>query len=405
MKYIFLLLCSFSFVCASIDIANLTCQGFAYIKQDDFERALPYYAQAVVHDPKNVHANYNIAYILLQLSLCDQAVHWYKKALECDPKHENALFGCAKALLTLGHYEKGLHFFEWRYGSVERIHKKYKLFELTPRSFEDKEVVLLSEWGMGDNIQCLRYVHDVKKAGAKKIVVQTHSSLQKLFSLCPYIDQVITMQDPIYSGAVCVPMFSLPRIFKTSVETIPNPMPYLFSDPTLDRHWHEQLKNDTNFKVGICWYSNKSNLQQNKYVQRCIPLEVFEPLTRIAGVSVYSLQKGDGQELLNKYDAHCPFKVIEGLDVDHGPFMDTVSVMKEMDLIISADTSIVHVAGAMYLPVWTLLPYSADWRWLQNRSDSPWYPSMRLFRQKEPNNWIQLMDEVVDCLKDMLLSN
>jgi ADP-heptose:LPS heptosyltransferase len=401
--YIFLLLCSFSFISASIDTAHLMRQGFDYIKQENFEHALSYYAQAVVHDPKNAHTNYNVAYILLQLSLCDKAAHWYEKSLECDPTHENALFGYAKALLTLGNYEKGLHFFEWRYGSVERIHKRYNLFELTPLSFENKEVVLLSEWGMGDNVQCLRYVHDVKKAGAKKIVVQTHKSLQKLFSLCPYIDQVVTMQDPIYKRAVCVPMFSLPRIFKTSVETIPNPMPYLFSDPTLDLHWHERLKSDTDFKIGICWYSNKSNLQQNKYVQRCIPLEVFEPLTRIAGVSVYSLQKGDGQELLNKYGSDCPFKVIDDLDVDHGPFMDTVSVMKEMDLIISADTSIVHIAGAMDLPVWTLLPYSADWRWLQNRLDSPWYPSMRLFRQKEPNNWVQVMDEVIDCLKDHFL--
>ncbi len=387
-----------SFMCPISDTQTLLEQGMQKLEHDP-ALAWPYFAQLVSLNSKSAQSNYNLAYVLFQLGLYKESIHWYKEAMQINPHHEMAIFGCAKALMALGDYKRGLPLFEWRFGSVANIHKKYNLFNLTPDAFKGKDVLLIGEMGFGDTLQCLRYALELKKVGANNIIVQAPKALHQMLTLCPYIDQIVAPGDTVGTHVVAVPMFSLMRIFNTTIDTIPTPMPYLHSNSSLDAYWHEQLKGDANFKIGITWHSWSINLSKHKYMRRSIPIEQFEVLTKIPGVSVYSLQKADGQKCLEKYNDNCPFIVFDELDESHGPFMDTLSIMKEMDLIISADTSIVHVAGALNVPVWTLLPYAADWRWLQHRTNSLWYPSMRLFRQKEPGNWQQVMNEIVDCVR------
>jgi len=377
------------------DLRDIKREAHQAIKQGNMQQAADLFGQAHAIDPDDMAVWYNMAYCLVRCNRYTQAVQWYQKVLERNPDDEMATFGLAKALLALGDYERGLLLFEWRYGSCQAMHKRYKVFNLTPASFAGKEVVLISEWGIGDMIMSLRYVQQVKEAGATRILVQTSSALVPLLSLCPYIDQVITPETWVPAHTIDVPLFCLPRIFGTTPETIPTPIPYLYADEVLRAQWHAICAELKGYKIGICWSSNKINRSAPACVRRTIPLATFDLLSTLPDVTLVSLQKGDGEHEL----ATCAdrYVVFNHLDDEHGAFMDTVALMKELDLIITADTSIAHIAGALGCQTWVLLPYAADWRWFLERSDSPWYPTVRLFRQQTPGDWDGVMKEVYDA--------
>src|SRR6185312_13510586 len=163
-------------------------------------------------------------------------------------------------------------------------------------------------------------------------------------------------------------------------------------------HWRQELAPVRSFKVGIAWQGSQKYRWDHK---RSPPLAQFEPLARVPGVQLYSLQKGHGSEQLGQV-AH-RFAVVDlggRLDETAGPFMDTAAVMKNLDLVISSDTAIPHLAGALGVPVWVALPFVPDWRWLLDRSDSPWYPTMRLFRQKRPGDWVGVFAEIHAALSE-----
>lgn len=175
-------------------------------------------------------------------------------------------------------------------------------------------------------------------------------------------------------------------------------IPYIFADPERIAYWHEQLKHDTNFKIGICWQPSVHNdVSRLPIARRGIPLSQFFKLGAIPGVTLYSLQCVEGLEQLGTIPPEINLVTFDKhFDKDYGNFVDTAAVMHELDLIISADTATAHLAGAMGRPVWLLLPYSTDWRWLVNRTDSPWYPTMRIFKQPRPFDWDNAMKEVYD---------
>ena len=177
---------------------------------------------------------------------------------------------------------------------------------------------------------------------------------------------------------------------------IPQNIPYITPDPERVSYWHEKLKTDHNFKVGICWQPSIHNdVSRLPIARRGIPLSQFYTLASTPGVSVYSLQCIEGLEQLEHVPEHVTIHTFdETFDKKHGPFMDTAAVIKQMDLVISADTATAHIAGAMGCPVWLLLAYVTDWRWLIKRSDNPWYPTMRIFKQPEPFDWDSMMQEL-----------
>jgi len=178
----------------------------------------------------------------------------------------------------------------------------------------------------------------------------------------------------------------------------------LYADKSLTEYWHQELTHDTNFKVGLCWQGNANYSTQSlreAVKTKSLHVGMFEPLSRIPGVSLYSLQKVSGEDQLSNID----FSVhtFDGdFDNSHGRFMDTAAVMKNLDLIITVDTSTAHIAGGLGVSTWVLLPYLADWRWLLDRTDSPWYPSMRLFNQPEKNGWESVIQDMVTALNTLL---
>ena len=189
---------------------------------------------------------------------------------------------------------------------------------------------------------------------------------------------------------------SLPRLLSPDIESIPNRVPYIQANEELTNVWGQRLRGIQGFKIGIGWQGNPK-YAADRY--RSLPLQVFRPVAEIPGVQLINLQRGFGSEQLAAVRDR--FSVVDlGQDVDaaNGPFMDTAAILQNLDLVISSDTVLVHLAGALGVPVWMPTSFVPDWRWLLDRNDSPWYPSLRLFRQRERLNWDPVFEEIAHCL-------
>ncbi|HXW86097.1 MAG TPA: hypothetical protein VEK38_02000, partial [Candidatus Bathyarchaeia archaeon] len=200
-------------------------------------------------------------------------------------------------------------------------------------------------------------------------------------------------------------LMSLPLLCNTTVSTIPADTPYLYADEKLTEQWKTHIKTDKHiFTIGICWQGNahySTPMLRQAVAAKSLDVHHFKKLATIAHVRIYNLQKCDGTEQLTADDTWL-LNFDDHFDKDHGRFMDTAAVMKNLDLVITVDTSTAHLAGGLGVPVWIILPKPADWRWLLDRTDSPWYPTMKLFRQKNAGDWDGVMDEVYDALTNMV---
>lgn len=196
-----------------------------------------------------------------------------------------------------------------------------------------------------------------------------------------------------------IPMFSLPGMFGTTLETIPLPIPYISASP-LTAEWRERLAAIEGFRVGIHWQGNPAYIDDHL---RSIPLAEFAALAAVPGVTLISLQKEPGTQQLSEIAGQFSVTALDDLDEAHGAFMDTAAVIKNLDLVIASDSAVAHLAGAMGCPVWVALGVSPEWRWMLDRDDSPWYPTMRLFRQSRLEDWSALFARIAGEL-DMLVA-
>jgi len=201
-----------------------------------------------------------------------------------------------------------------------------------------------------------------------------------------------------------LPLMSLPLLFGTRLESIPAEVPYLRADPQRVAGWRDQLQADASFKVGIAWQGNPQ-AERTGLRDRSVPLAHFAPLAAVPNVRLFSLQRFDGIEQLRTVDfASCICVPDPALDSGEDAFADTAALMMQLDLIVSSDTSIAHLAGALGRPVWVALKFAPDWRWLLGRANSPWYPSMRLFRQPAPRQWGPVFADMAERLHSMAAS-
>ena len=246
-----------------------------------------------------------------------------------------------------------------------------------------KTILLCAEQGLGDTLQFIRYAPMVKSKGAT-VIMACAGPMINLLSRCEGIDRFLPREGELPDVDTHIPLLNLPTLFGTTLENLPNKVPYLFADDDLIAQWRRELTVFPGFKVGIAWKGNSKH-PFDRY--RSIPLTQFAPLAQ-PDVHLLSLQKGVGTEQLQ--DIVGRFEVTDlgcRLDETAGAFMDTAAVMKNLDLVITTDTATAHLAGGLGVPVWVALPYVPDWRWLLDRDDSPWYPTMRLFRQSKPGKW------------------
>ena len=296
----------------------------------------------------------------------------------------------------MGRFEQGWPGYEWRW--------KCKEFGSLPpfqpplwdgSSLDGRTILVHAEQGLGDTLQFIRYVPSLHQRGGR-VILMCQPPLVRLLTRSPGIERLLAHGDPVPEFDVHTPLLSLPRLLGTTLESVPADVPYLEAEPQLVEAWRHRLGSYPGFKVGIVWQGNpKFRLDR----LRSIPLAQFAPLARVPGVHLFSLQKGPGAEQLAAVTDRFPVTDL-GRRLDD--FMDTAAVLKNLDLVISVDTAIAHLAGALGIPVWVALPFAPDWRWLMGREDSPWYPTMRLFRQTRPGQWEDVFHHIAEALQRRL---
>lgn len=373
------------------------------------EEALEKYYQLLDIIPNNSTVLYNIAYTLKQLNRLQESLPYYHRVLEINPNHVEAHFSYGLALLLTGNkhpenWTLGWAEYEWRWQRSDRgSFRRYQQPRWTGQDLHGKTLFIWAEQGLGDTFEFVRYAHVAKTMGAHKVIVAVQNAVYNIIKMCPYIDQVIGLNESAPFFDYHVPMLSMPYFTKTKLNNAPNEVPYLFADPTLVDEWKENLKEDTNFKIGICWQGNPNYPTQFSRIAsaaKSMTVTQFLPLMEMQGISVYSLQKTTGTDQLNDLPADAPLIVFDGdFDESTGRFMDTAAVMKNLDLIITIDTSICHLAAGLGVPTWNLLPNPPDWRWMLDCDNTPWYPNMRLFRQPTPGDWANVIQNVITELK------
>ncbi|MRR49706.1 MAG: pilus assembly protein PilF, partial [Rhodocyclaceae bacterium] len=259
---------------------------------------------------------------------------------------------------------------------------------------DGKSLVVCTEQGFGDNIQFARYAPLIKARGASRLTFVVPAPLQTLFLSISSIDSVVSDFNSLPPHDFWVFPLSLPFLFGTTVDSIPNSLPYLHPSPDLLAFWRDRLP-PASFSVGLVWKGNPDHANDTN---RSLPsLASLAPLWSVPGVTFISLQKGQGEDEASSPPPLQPLFPLGHLLRD---FADTAAVISQLDLIICVDSAIAHLAGALNVPCWVLLPsVGTDWRWLRDRSDSPWYPSaLRLFHQSSPNDWQQTIQIVASSL-------
>lgn len=366
------------------NLAMLLLQSRQFVEAETWCR------RALEQQPEDAGAWSNLGVLLACLQRETQAEQCYRTALEHEPLHGKARFNLAYLLLRQGRLEEG-----WRMLEGRALADIFGAFFNCPRwsgePLSGRAIVVCLEAGQGDMIQFARYCTVLKQAGAHVALV-CHPALKTLLTSLPGVDQVFSSAEAI-PGAhwdYWVPLLSVPGLCGTRLDTIPAVVPYLAADLALAAQWKARLP-ARGMPVGLAW---KGNPAFENDAERSLPsLDILAPLGALQGLALIGLQKGAGQE--ERSDA---------LDMLHlgaelRDFSDTAAVIANLDLVICVDTAVAHLAGALGKPVWLLLPdYRADWRWMAGRSDTPWYPAMRLFRQPSVGGWAPLISHVAEEL-------
>jgi tetratricopeptide (TPR) repeat protein len=369
--------------------------GNALAKQGKLSEAEASYRRALQLRPDYAEAHSNLGVALANQGRLGGAEASYRRALQFRPGDAEAHKNLGIALLLLGDFERGWPEYEWRWKCKELSHLSFPKSPWDGSPLAGRTILLHAEQGLGDTLQFIRYAPLVMDRGGR-VVVACQRPLIRLLASCPGIDQLIAKGEALPSFDIHAPLLSLPRIFSTTLSYIPAEVPYLRADDVLVEHWRRELGPIPSLKIGIAW---QGRVEHPGDRHRSFRLAQFAPLSRLAGVRLFSLQKGPGTEQLRE--------MADGFDVtDLGSrlddFGDTAAVMKNLDLVITADSSPAHLAGALGVPVWVALPYASDWRWLLEREDSPWYPTMRLFRQSRWGDWDGVFDRIAGALEARL---
>ncbi|HEY4350195.1 MAG TPA: tetratricopeptide repeat protein [Paraburkholderia sp.] len=357
-----------------------------------YEEAIVNHDRVLARDPEHRAARFQRGNALRSLMRHDEALVEYDRVLELDPNNIMTHFTRAFVYLQAGDFERGWPEYEWRW-KEEQVGTFKKHFAqplwLGEESIKDKTILLHAEQGLGDTLQFCRYVKFVKTRGAR-VVVEAQRPLKSMLENVEGIDQVVGQGDPLPPFDVYCPLLSLPLVFRSNLESIPSDVPYLRVDDERVAAWQARLGTKTRPRIGIAWSGNPSHLDDHN---RSIPLDEILPWLSdsVEWISVQKNVRADEQRLLASSS-------VRDISDAIGDFADTAALMHCLDCIVTVDTSVAHLAGALGRPVWIMLPYLPDWRWLLGRDDSPWYPSAQLFRQTKAGEWRDVFERVSAAL-------
>lgn len=382
-----------------------------------FEEAMQHLSEAVRRDPGSADAVQNLGMTLGRLGDWNAAMACYDHALKLRPGYAEVHRNRAYAWLYMGDYERGWPEHEWRlkcrrHGGASISRPGWKGEELGGRA-----IILHAEQGLGDTLMFIRYAELVKERGGM-VFVLSHSPLLRIVARCRGVDLAFDGSTASPDCSVHAPLMSLPAILGTTLKTVPARIPYLESEPLVVERWRNALaaelaaeareaspapwnapfgRSNRPFLIGIAWQGSPGNPMDH---WRSFPLAKFAALADIPGVRLVRLQCVDGLDQLRALDGR--FRVI-GLDTKRPrDFRDTAAIMSLVDLVITPDSSVAHLAGGLGIPVWLPLSTIGEWRWLLEREDSPWYPTMRIFRQTRLGDWDSVFGRMADALRGIL---
>ena len=356
--------------------------GIIFEKLERAQDAVAAHRCAIVADPDYAKGHANLAVALRNAGEIDEALAVSHRAIALDPEQPLAQYNHAHFLLMNGDFENGFAAYRWRRKcrALSDGDPTFTEPEWQGEPLDGRTLLLFAEYGLGDALHFVRYLPMVTALGGR-IILQVQPALATLLQQLPDVT-VIPRGAPLPPFDLQLPLMSLPRIFGTTLETIPAEVPYLHPDPAKLARWRAALADVAALKVGVVWAGNARHKGDR---QRSLPAEAVLPRLVMPGVQLYSLQK---EPRLEDAEALAALgRDIIDLAPTLGDFADTAAAVAVLDLVIAVDTSVAHLAGALGRPVWMLTPYALDWRWLRDREDSPWYPTMRLFRQRSPREW------------------
>ncbi|HVT88012.1 MAG TPA: tetratricopeptide repeat-containing glycosyltransferase family protein [Tepidisphaeraceae bacterium] len=372
--------------------------GLALSNVDHLDQAIELFRQAIERRPDFGEVWNSLAIALRDNGQINQAIEAHRKAVALLPKRAKFRSHLGMTLLTTGEYREGFALTEARWQSPEEWGTKAWNLP-APRwdgqPLNGRTILIHAEQGFGDVIQFARYIPLIAQRGGK-VILACQFELRKLLSGVEGLFYIATPGSAVPRFDFHCPLLSLPFTFGTTLETIPRNVPYLRAAARSSADWAERLKPyREKLKVGLCW-SGRSVTQ--RFRRRNLTINQLVPLADMDNVQLFSLQKGDaGAELKQAGSA---INIIDWTN-DLADFADTAALIQNMDLVISVDSAPAHLAGALGKPTWVMLGFSADWRWLLNRSDSPWYPTMKLFRQPVQGDWRSVINLVGEELRNL----
>ena len=365
-------------------------RAIALYRQDRLPEAERWFHRAGLLNPQDPRAFINVALIYRTWGHLDAAEKWLTKAIEVAPDNAEAHWNFANLLLLKGDLKQGFAEYEWRFRRAGRGERTMPMPRWSGQPLVGKSLLLAAEQGMGDIIHFARFAQDFQALGAR-VILECHPGLERLMVSVPGVAEVVVLGSPLPAADFYLPIMSASHALGTTLESIPASPRYLAVPPLAKKI----SLAGTDLRVGLVWRGNP--MHENDQF-RSIALSVLTPVLGVPGVSFSSLQVGPGREEIANLPAGT---AISDLGPQLTDFAITGSVVEQLDLVITVDTAVAHLAGAVGKPVWLLVARGNDWRWLHGRQDSPWYPSLRIFRQGPPRDWTPPVRQIELALRQL----
>jgi len=374
--------------------------GVSLVAQDKIPEATAAFAQTIQLKPDYAEAHSNLGAALKDVGQLEPAAAALRRAIALDPQFANAHWNLGLIHLLMGYFQEGWKGYEWRLKLQENapLVRRFSQPRWNGEELEGRTILLIAEQGFGDVIQFIRYAPLVARRGAK-VLVWAQPPLRRLLQRVEGVEQVVCEGDALPAFDLQCPLLSLPGIFGTTLANIPADGPYVHPDPASVARWTMRLAAcDRRRRIGLVWAGGQNHKRDR--IRSISPL-LFSPLANVKDVRFFSLQKTDAGGPVDLL----PKVAMTDWSAELCDFAETAALIANLDLVITVDTAVAHLAGAMGKPVWVLLPFILDWRWMLDRGDSPWYPTMRLFRQRSRGDWSGVVERVATALGEATDSN
>ena len=355
-------------------------------RKGDLDAAIEYQRRARDLEPGRAEFHSNLGTSLYDRGEFAAAEDCYRRAIALKPDYADAHFHLGVVRLHRGDFAEGWREYEWRWraSTFEQARRDFKQPQWRGEELKGARILLYPEQGFGDTLQFVRYAKLVAARGGR-VWLESPPELLRLLSRIAGAERVFAAGTAPADFAWQCPLLSLPFAFGTELTTVPAAIPYLAAEPEAVARWRQRLASRPDLRVGLTWAGRRTHRRDRA---RSLPPEALAPLAGIQGAAFYALQK----------EAASPLAWAEDLAPRLGDFADTAAAISALDLVVTADTAVAHLAGALGKPVFILLPWVSDWRWLEARADSPWYPTARLFRQRTPGGWDRVVTEVMQAI-------